>query len=144
MCAGLPERRYDTGDFLLREGEKGRQLIFLVDGGVEILKKKTRVNTVSSPGSILGEISVLLDRAHMASVRALKPTTCLVAGDGDAFLREHPGVNHHIARLLANRLSGLTSYLVDLKDQFENNEDHLGMVDEVLESLLHHQSNKDF
>jgi len=140
MCAALPERLFAEGETLLHEGEKSPALLFLVDGAVEILKQDTQVNTVSAPGSILGEVSVLLGRPHMATVRALQPTTCRVAEDGDAFLRDHPEANYHIARMLAGRLSGVTSYLVDLKNQFESNEDHLGMVDEVLESLLHHHS----
>ena len=55
------------------------------------------------------------------------------------FLKEHPDVHLHLSTLLAKRLNSVTSYLVDLKSQFEDHDDHLGMVDEVLESLLHHQ-----
>ena len=33
----------------------------------------------------------------------------------------------------------MTTYLVDLKRQFESSGDHLAMVDAVLESLVHHQ-----
>ena len=44
-----------------------------------------------------------------------------------------------IARLLARRLQNVTSYLVDLKRQYRDREDHLGMVDEVLDSLAHEQ-----
>jgi hypothetical protein len=34
----------------------------------------------------------------------------------------------------------VTTYLADLQHQFSEREDHLGMVDEVLDSLLHHQN----
>ena len=33
----------------------------------------------------------------------------------------------------------MNSYLVDLKRQFADHGDHLSMVDEVLETLVHHQ-----
>ena len=44
----------------------------------------------------------------------------------------------HVCELLARRLDSLNNYLVDVKRQFEGH-DHIGMVDEVLESLLHRQ-----
>ena len=40
------------------------------------------------------------------------------------------------------RLNAMTSYLADLKAQFHDRSDHLGMVDEVLESLMHHQDDE--
>jgi hypothetical protein len=55
------------------------------------------------------------------------------------FLEVRPELAFHIAKLLGQRLRLVTTYLVDLKKQFEQHEDHLGMVDEVLESLVHHQ-----
>ena len=33
----------------------------------------------------------------------------------------------------------VTSYLVDVKKQFEDQQSHLGIVDEVLETLVHAQ-----
>ncbi len=40
--------------------------------------------------------------------------------------------------MLARRLDSLNKYLVDVKHQFEGH-DHIGMVDKVLEALLHRQ-----
>ena len=63
------------------------------------------------------------------------------AFEGSAdFLRSHPEMAYCVARLLAQRLHAATTYLVDLKQQFEGHANHFGMVDEVLESLLHHQA----
>ena len=143
ICAGLPERQVAEGEDILVENHKGQSLFVLKEGAVEILKKDTQVNVVSSPGSIFGEVSVLLGRAHMATVRTLKPSTFFVIEDAKSFLQDNPEINLHLARLLAVRLNSVTTYLVDLKDQFESREDHLGMVDEVLESILHHQENQE-
>ena len=49
-----------------------------------------------------------------------------------------PLICFHVCVLLARRLDSLTRYLVDVKQQFEGH-DHIGMVDEVLEALLHRQ-----
>ncbi|MEM7146664.1 MAG: cyclic nucleotide-binding domain-containing protein [Verrucomicrobiota bacterium] len=143
ICAGLPEREFAEGEDILVENHKSPSLFVLKEGAVEIVKKDTQVNVVSSPGSIFGEVSVLLGRAHMATVRALQPSTFIFIEDAQSFLQKNPEINLHIARLLALRLNSVTTYLVDLKQQFDSREDHLGMVDEVLESILHHHENQE-
>ena len=97
---------------------------------------------MDSAGSIFGDVSVLLELPHMATVKTLEPSVFHVAEDALAFLRSKPEAHLHLSRLLAKRLNSVTNYLVDLKSQFEDRDDHLGMVDEVLESLLHHQPDK--
>jgi hypothetical protein len=47
-----------------------------------------------------------------------------------------------VAELLAQRLNSVTGYLADLKRQYEDHDDHLGMVDEVLETLTHQQADR--
>ena len=137
LCQGLPERQVGEGDDIIIENKKGKSLFVLKSGEVEILKQETQISVISSPGSIFGEISILLDRSHTATVRTTKPSTFYVIEDADQFLADNPGINHHIAQLLARRLNCVTTYLVDIKQQFESHKDHLGMVDEVLEGILH-------
>ncbi len=139
----LPVRSFESGEEILIEGTKDGFLYFLKEGAVEVCKSDVTVNTISSHGSILGEVSVLLDRPHMATVKAIKPTTVYLVEHPEQFLRDHPEVNLQIARLLASRLQGVTAYLVDLKQQFEAREDHPGVVDEVLQTLLQHHVNKE-
>jgi CRP-like cAMP-binding protein len=83
-------------------------------------------------------MSVLLDQPHSATVRAIEPSVFAVVEDPEAFIRAHPDFARSVATLLARRLQGVTSYLADLKRQFAGEDSHLGMVDEVLDSLLHH------
>jgi CRP-like cAMP-binding protein len=84
-------------------------------------------------------MSVLLRIPHTATVRALEPSTLYVADDPQGFLHANPETAFELARLLARRLHFVNGYLVDLKRQFEDHGNHLAMVDEVLESLVHHQ-----
>ena len=138
-CAGLPERRLAAGEIVLQERVPG-PLLVLVEGAVEILKGELRINIVDEPGSIFGEVSALLGTPPMATVRTLEPSRFFVAEDGLAFIASTPEVALAVARLLARRLISVTSYLVDLKEQFEDRDDHLGIVDTVLETLVHDQS----
>ncbi|HVO16435.1 MAG TPA: cyclic nucleotide-binding domain-containing protein [Alphaproteobacteria bacterium] len=139
LCRGLPEARFAPGDVLLTEGGSSHVLYVLVEGRVEILKGDYQINVVGDAGAIFGEIAVLLGIPHMATVRALTPVAAHMIADGDAFLQSHPEIAYHLSKLLAQRLHGVTTYLVDLKRQFEDQSGHLGMVDEVLEALVHQQ-----
>jgi len=139
LCQHLPKKKFDAGQIVLEDGGKSGVLYILADGAVEILKGDFQINTVSEPGSFLGEISLLLDLPHIATVKTLEPSTFYVADDPPAFLRSNPEIAFSLSRLLAKRLHYVTTYLVDIKRQFEGNEDHLGIVDEVLETLVHHQ-----
>ena len=97
-----------------------------------------RVARASEPGNVFGEMSVLLGSAHHATVRALKPSSFAVIENPREFLAASAEVTFHVAKLLAARLNSLNQYLVDVKQQYEGH-DHIGMVDDVLETLMHHQ-----
>jgi CRP/FNR family transcriptional regulator, cyclic AMP receptor protein len=137
-CGGLPERTYDASVVLLQEGVPG-PLYVLAEGAVEILKGDLQINVVDEPGAIFGEVSALLGIPPMATVRTLEPSRLFVIADGLAFLSSRPELALAVARLLASRLDSVTSYLNDLRKQFEDQKSHLGMVDEVLETLVHGQ-----
>jgi CRP-like cAMP-binding protein len=139
LCASLPQQKFQAGEVILAEGSRSGTLYILADGGVEILKGDLQVATVEIPGAFLGEVSALLDLPHMATVRALTDATVFVAADPLGFLESRKEITLSLARLLAKRLHSVTTYLVDLKRQFEDQAGHLSMVDEVLEALVHHQ-----
>jgi CRP/FNR family cyclic AMP-dependent transcriptional regulator len=138
-CAGTPEREFAATEVLLAEGDRAGVLYILIDGEVEIVKGDFQITVVSEPGSIFGETSVLLDIPHTATVRALTACRAHVIDNAREFLNSTPDITYQLARLLAQRLHGVNSYLVDLKRQFEDQSNHLGMVDVVLETLVHQQ-----
>jgi CRP-like cAMP-binding protein len=139
-CTGkLPERAMGAGETILGEGAKAGILYILIDGEVEILKGQYQLHVIAKPGSVFGEISVLLDTPHTATVKTTLPSRFYVIDDPRAFLAAHSDVALGIAALLAERLSSMTTYLVDLKRQYEGSEEHFGMIDEVLETLSHSQ-----
>ena len=137
LCHGLQERTFEPGELLLAEGETDDLLYVLIEGEVEVFRGDTLVNRQSEPGAIFGELAVLLDRPHTANVRASKATRAFMTEQARSFLRSSPDLSYHLAVILGHKLNSITSYLVDLKQQFADRSDHLGMVDEVLDSLLH-------
>lgn len=139
LCADLPISSFNAGEALLVEGETSGRLYVLIDGTVEIVKGGFQINMVSDRGAILGEMSVLLNTPHTATVRAMTAGSAYVSEGGESFLKARPDAAYLLAQVLAQRLQGVTSYLVDVKRQFEDESSHLGVVDEILESLVHEQ-----
>lgn len=136
-----PRRKVEAGEVLLVEAQSSGRLYVLIDGTIEVVRGDTTIVVTSEPGAVFGEMSALLGRPHSATVRALSAATVYELHDSAAFLRAHPEVAYSVAQLLAQRLNAATTYLVDIKHQFQSYENHFGMVDEVLESLIHHQGN---
>jgi CRP-like cAMP-binding protein len=139
-CAGAPRQRFAPGAVLLSEGETSGRLYVLAEGSVEVLRGETQVAVIGEAGSVFGEMSVLLKRPHTATVRAASPVGVFVFEDAESFLKSNPEIAFFVGKLLAERLNAATTYLVDLKRQFEGQGNHLGMVGEVLETLIHQQN----
>jgi CRP-like cAMP-binding protein len=65
----------EPGAVLYEEGDKAKGLFVLLAGGVEILRRQPegsdqRIATVEAP-TVVGEMSLITDRPHSATVRAL-------------------------------------------------------------------------
>lgn len=142
LVADCPRLGVAPGDLVLEQGQVAAPMMVLIEGEVEILRDDVRVATTSEAGAVFGEMSALLGTACTATVRALKTSTFAVVENPEEFLRVSPVATLHVARMLARRLDTLNRYLVDVKAQYEGH-DHLGMVDEVLETLMHGQPRVD-
>ena len=139
FTADLAKVPYDRGEVLIAEGPACGVLYILVEGAVEVLRGDVRVSLVDEPGAVFGEISALLGSSHSATVRAIEPSFVHRIEDAESFLQMRPEIVFHVARILARRLIDATTYLADIKHQFADRSDHLGMVDEVLEALVNQQ-----
>ncbi len=135
-CEGLEQVAFKPGQLMLPEGERLGRLYVLVEGQVEVIRERTQVTHVDEPGSIFGEMAVLLDMPHSASVKALSPVKAYEIPDALTFLDKRPEFALHIATMLARRLYYTTSYLVDLQQQAAGKRQDLDLVDQILASLV--------
>jgi CRP-like cAMP-binding protein len=134
----MPVTVVPAGHVLLAEGSRTGLLYILVEGSVEIVKGDVQVEIATHPGGLFGEISALLDTPHMATVRTLTPARVVRIENAASFLHANPDLALEVARLLAERLTNVVGYLADIKRQFEGH-GHLGLVDQVLETLVNQQ-----
>ena len=141
LTADLPVVDLDTGQVLVAEGDRAltASIWILMSGALRVLKNGVPVNTITRPGAVIGEMSVLLDAASAATVEALEPTRLRHATDGHALLADHPDIVRQVAVGLAERLNFVTSYLADLKVQY-GDAPGLSMVSDVLAELAVRQA----
>src|SRR6218665_992263 len=102
---------------LVREGDKTGKLYVLKSGDLEIVRDGSLVASLGEPGAIVGEMSVLLDQPHTATVRSRMGAEVYAIADPAAFLDSNPSIARQIASLLAVRLQKTTALLVDMRQQ---------------------------
>ena len=134
LSQGLPEIAFATGDVVVREGGAAGGIWVLVAGELLVRKGAVAVNSITQPGALVGEVSVLLGTFHGATVEATRPSVLRHAADGRALLTRDPAITLLVARGLAERLSFVTTYLADLKHQY-GDAPGLSMVSEVMRQL---------
>jgi len=67
-CIGGIRRSVIAGTEVLHEGGRTGHLYVLIEGRLDVVKGDTVVATLTEPGAVLGEMSVLLDQPHTATV----------------------------------------------------------------------------
>ena len=135
-CTGGIQRAVPAGAVLLHQGTKTGRLFVLIEGRLEVIRGDAVVAVLAEPGAVTGEMSLLLDRPHTATVRAASDSMIYEFNDAASFLSEQPAVALLIARLLAQRLNVATTYLADLMKQYAGHGTHLEMVGEILQSMI--------
>ena len=139
LTADFPVAAVADGDAIIDEGSRPGRMLVLVSGGVVVEHDGVPFARIGYPGAVFGEMSAVLDRPATATVRAVGDVELRVVEDPVGFLTDHPGAALAVLRTTASRLDGLTHYLVDVKQQFSDAGGHLGLVDQILDQLVHHQ-----
>jgi len=142
LVADLPVETVLADAVLIEEGSDPSRMYVLASGSVTVERDGVAFARIDVPGAVFGEMSVVLGRPATATVRAATDIQVHVIENPEAFLVERPGAALSVLRTTASRLDGLTQYLVDVKSQFAEAEleGHLGMVDQILDTLVHHQA----
>jgi CRP-like cAMP-binding protein len=138
LSSHLPEVEFGPGDAVVEEGGPSGAIWILVSGALLVRKGTEPVNTITVPGSLVGEMSVLLGSDHGATVQVMEPSRLRWAADGVGFLASDPAIATLVAVGLAERLNFVTTYLADLKHQY-GDAPGISMVSDVLSRLAQRQ-----
>lgn len=135
LTEGMPERSVPAGASVFVDGVGPPAVLVLVSGQLSVRQGRTELARLDRPGSFVGEIGALLGTPRSADVVAAEDSVVRSIGEPEAFFARHPDLALELARQLAGRLHRLVAYLGDVREQYADREDHLGMLDTVLARL---------
>ncbi len=94
-----------AGATLIREGERGREFLVVIDGTVEVTQKGRPV-TELGPGSWVGEIALIADVPRTATVVATSSVRLLVITDRafQQLIRQTPSIASKVLQSVGERL----------------------------------------
>ncbi len=107
--------RFATGDLLASEGDPAEYFIVNMEGSIRLHRvydSQDVLMGVSSPGSFMGELPILLDSPWMATARAACPVTVFRLGKDDFWrmMSECHSVAREVLRAASTRLRNMEGY----------------------------------
>jgi CRP-like cAMP-binding protein len=111
QIAGLADEvDVPAGKALMREGERGREFVVVLEGDVEV-RKGGRKLPVRGGSEFFGEIALVSDTPRTATVTTTSPVRALVITDRDfrSLLRDSPQIQLKVLTALAERLAPETT-----------------------------------
>jgi CRP/FNR family transcriptional regulator, cyclic AMP receptor protein len=106
VARAAKERRFDTGDTVVVEGEGGVGFFVVAEGTARVESRGNKLGTISRGGSF-GEVALLDDVGRRsATVIAEAPLRVfgLTAWQFTPLLEQHPSIAVKVAKMLARRL----------------------------------------
>ncbi|MDW8095551.1 MAG: cyclic nucleotide-binding domain-containing protein [Aquificaceae bacterium] len=114
------EVKFNMGDIILHEGEKGDKVFVILSGHASVFKKGPGEDEVfvglAGPGSVLGEMAIFLEGERTATVRASSVVRALVF-DVDQFLSavsKVPELAYGVLKELSKRVNSLNRRIVNV------------------------------
>jgi len=107
---------FRAGELILQEGQSAVGCYIIASGRVEVVRSidtpRQRVLGQLGMGEILGEMAVIDEQAHSASVRAIEDTECILIERWDfkAQMQAYPEIALQLLPILARRLRALLEY----------------------------------
>jgi CRP-like cAMP-binding protein len=129
----LPVSTFEPGEAVLTAGSTTGHLFILRQGVVEVVRDGQQIATVSEPGAIFGELSIILDKPHTADVRAVERSEFHVAR-ASSLLIENVAALVYVSAILARRLDTANEVIVEAKRELESGK-RPGVVSKALDKL---------
>ncbi|MAS92034.1 MAG: hypothetical protein CMO55_02465 [Verrucomicrobiales bacterium] len=139
----VPVKSFAAGDTVFQEGEVEDILMVLIDGKVEVEREGVTISTLTGPGSVFGEVSILVGGAHTATVKAVEESRFYEIQDGTDFLKANPELGLQLAYVLAARLKAITASLAQIEHESEDRQEEADLMAELVGSLMRNLSGEE-
>jgi len=134
LTASRPSRTLADGEVLLVQGEGGGDLFILLSGKLVVVRDGVTIASIAQPGTLVGEMSVLLGIRNSATVRAERESKVRVIRDANKLLETEPGLAQRVAALVAGRLDATSALLVELAKQNKGKSEQ-GLLSRILSTI---------
>jgi len=106
VLAGAKRRTYQAGDVVVREGDPGLHLFFVIEGHARAEQAGQPWVGRLEPGDFFGELALIEEHGRTATVTAEDDLTCVLvpAWEFRALLKEHPILANELLHALITRL----------------------------------------
>ena len=118
---------------MLAAGSTTGQLFILRQGVVEVVRNGLQIATVSEPGAIFGELSIILDKPHTADVRALERSEFHIA-NASSLLTKNVAALVYVSAMLARRLDTANEVIIEARREAESGK-RPGVITKTLDKL---------
>lgn len=111
MTTGV-EKDYEKDEIICHQGDTGQYIYILQSGRLGIYKDDQLVSEYSKPGTILGEMSIILGDERSASIKAMEDSkVSVIRLSVIDMVQNFPSFTVKILTVLAERLKETTSEL---------------------------------
>jgi CRP-like cAMP-binding protein len=104
-------RKFACGDVIIREGDQGRDVYFLLEGCISVFAGNVKINAIKRAGDVFGEMGVITEEPRSVTLIAQSECLCLsidaervFTGDPGKNLVYHSILYRSFAEVLARRL----------------------------------------
>ena len=114
-------RTHQPGEVIIEDGDFNFDLFILTSGQVEIIKNDQVLAVVDEPGTLIGEMSTLLQAPRGATVRTTKLSRIIRIPEEsvEKFFQMAPHVGWKLAKMLADRLQRANKEVSRWKMRYE-------------------------
>jgi CRP-like cAMP-binding protein len=133
--SGFPIRIFEEGELVLPQGGRTGQLLFLLQGAIDVVKDGWHIARIAKPGAVFGDMAVLRDQPHSADVVAIERSSLFVVNDAASFLRTEPLIALYVAMVQSGRLDAANRSVIAARSQLVANGKQdpgfVAMLDEI-------------
>jgi CRP-like cAMP-binding protein len=119
---GLEEKTFQSGENVLVEGKQDKLVYIMKEGSVAVNVDGNELCKANTPGTIFGEISVLLNSANTATVTAETETSFYVIDDFMGYFENNPKACIEVAQTLAARVMNMNNHFLEIKHEIMEQE----------------------